>query len=435
MNLSFAKVLTIARREYLASVRRPAFLLTLLITPLVFVIAGVFGTSSQIDDSASRMARSRTVAVVDSSGLYAEAPQRLLWTPPTAPTLGRAPAKPVAVRTATLDLKPMADPETALAALERGEVDQVLVVGADFLNGGRARLYEHDGRVFSGGTDRPVRQWLTRNLLRTQADSLRIERTLDLGRSLDLYTRHRDGRWGVKNDAQEFAGFLLPFALGFLLAMSIVLGGQYLLQGVGEEKESRILESLLCSVSSDELLMGKLLGLGSVGLTLVAVWVTAGATSAVGLLSSAGLTLSPSLLALGLAYFLCGYLFYGAIMLSIGALASNLREATQISGYLTMLNVCPFWVLVKFLNDPTGTLPVVMSLFPPTAATSMMLRLSAANVSGAVIPAWQIALSLGLLAASAVGMLLVGSRLFRLGMLLHGKTPNLPEILRILRQR
>lgn len=435
MSPSMTKVLTIARREYLASVRRPAFVLTLLITPAVFMIAGVFGTSSQIDDSAARMARSRTVAVVDSSGLYADAPDHLTWTPPSAPRIGARAAAPVAPRTASLDLRRVGTPDSALAALERGEVDQVLVVSADFMDSGRARLYEHDGRVFGGGTDRPLRQWLTRNLLRTQTDSLRIERTLGLSRSLDLYTRQRDGHWGMKGDAQEFAGFLLPFALAFLLAMSIVLGGQYLLQGVGEEKESRILESLLCSVTSDELLAGKLLGLGSVGLTLVGVWAAAGATSAAGMLSSAGLTLSPTLLALGLAYFLCGYLFYGAIMLSIGALASNLREATQISGYLTMINVCPFWVLVKFLNEPNATMPTVMSLFPPTAATSMMLRLSAGAVSGAVVPTWQIALSLGLLAVSAVGMLLAGSRLFRLGMLLHGKTPNLPEIMRILRSR
>ena len=76
-----------------------------------------------------------------------------------------------------------------------------------------------------------------------------------------------------------------------------------------------------------------------------------------------------------------------------------------------------------------------MSLFPPTAATSMMLRMSAAAVSGAVIPPWQIAASLGLLGVSAMFTLLAGSRLFRLGMLMYGKTPNLPEIMRIMRQR
>ena len=435
MTISFRKVMTIARREYLANVRRPAFLLTLLVTPAVFMIAGVFGTSSQIDDSVARMSRSRTVAVVDSSGLYAEAPSRMVWTPPAPPSLNAAAPRPQHPNAATLDLRRLATTDVELAALDRGEVDQVLVIGARFLETGDARLYEHDGRVFAGGTDRPVRQWLTRNLLRTESDSLRIERALDLSRPLDAYARHRDGRWRLRNDAQEFAGFLVPFAIGFLLSMAIVLGGQYLLQGAGEEKESRILESLLCSVNSDELLTGKLLGLGSVGLTLIAAWVIAGATSAMGMLTSAGLTLPPTLLAIGLAYFLFGYLFYGSIMLSVGALTSNLREATQISGYFTMLNMCPFWMLVKFLNEPGSTLPLVLSMFPPTAATSMMLRLGAASVSGATIPSWQVAVSLGLLALSAVGMLLLGSRLFRLGMLLHGKTPNLPEIMRILRSR
>jgi ABC-2 type transport system permease protein len=75
-----------------------------------------------------------------------------------------------------------------------------------------------------------------------------------------------------------------------------------------------------------------------------------------------------------------------------------------------------------------------MSLFPPTAATSMMLRMSASAVSGAVIPPWQIATSLGLLGVSGFITLMLGSKLFRLGMLLYGKTPNLPEIMRILRQ-
>jgi ABC-2 type transport system permease protein len=191
---------------------------------------------------------------------------------------------------------------------------------------------------------------------------------------------------------------------------------------------------MLCSVSPDELLAGKLLGLGSAGLTLVTVWAGFGLYSSAGVLALAKVSLPPSLLVLGFFYFLFGYLFYGAIMLSVGSMTSNLREATQISGYLTLLNVCPFWMMWKFLNSPNSAITVAMSLFPPTAATSMMLRMSASTVSGAVIPPWQIATSLGLLGVSAIVMLLIGSRLFRLGMLLYGKTPNLPEILKILRQ-
>jgi len=267
-----------------------------------------------------------------------------------------------------------------------------------------------------------------------QTDSAHIERTITLGSSLDYYTQDRDGKWAIKDDAKSLAGFLLPFALAFLLAMAIISGGQYLLQGVSEEKETRILESLLCSVSPSELIVGKLIGLGSAGLTLVGVWVAAGALTGASTLSVMHVNVPPSLLALGLLYFLLGYLFYASIMIGVGSITTNLREATQYAGYLTLLNVAPFWVMVKFLNSPNSTFAAAMSMFPPTAATSMMLRLSVASVTGAVIPPWQIATSLGLLALAAVLMLLASSKLFRLGMLLYGKAPNLPEIMRILRQ-
>jgi len=167
---------------------------------------------------------------------------------------------------------------------------------------------------------------------------------------------------------------------------------------------------------------------------MVGVWILAGAYSSAGALSMVHVSVPASLLATGLLYFLFGYLFYASIMIGVGAMTSNLREATQFSGYLTLMNVVPLWLMGVFLNAPNSTTAVVMSLFPPTAATTMILRMSVATVTGAVIPPWQIATSLGLLGLSAVLTLTASSKLFRLGMLLYGKTPNLPEIMRILRQ-
>jgi ABC-2 type transport system permease protein len=438
MRFSFPKVLTIARREYLTTVRRKAFVVTLILTPSIFFLAGVVSTKFQIDDAVQRQSEARIVAVVDSSGLYANAPLSFDFKAPVAPSFDprktNAPAP--TPKSVSVILRPYADQAVALDSLEQGHVKQLLVIGSDFLQSGRLRLYEHDTRTFTSSSDfRALERWLTSNLLASQTDSVRIERVLRMGRAYDYYTLDREGKWGIKDDGKELAGFLLPFALAFLLAMSIITGGQYLLQGVSEEKESRILESLLCSVSPDELLAGKLIGLGSAGLTLVAVWIAAGVVAGGSTLSFLHVSVPPVLMVLGLLYFLFGYLFYSSIMMSVGAMTSNLREATQYSGYLTILNVCPFWVMVVFLNTPNAPLAVGMSLFPPTAATSMMLRMSAAAVSGAVIPPWQIAASLGLLAMSALLTLLAGSRLFRLGMLMYGKTPSLPEIMRILRHK
>jgi ABC-2 type transport system permease protein len=437
MSLAMNKVMIIAKREYLTTVRRKAFVVTLLLTPAIFFFAGVVSTRMQISQAVARMSESRIVALVDSSGLYANAPLTFDYSAPVEPSFDpRQAKKPApAPKRVPVVLRPYANQKLALDSLEAGHVKSVLVVTSDFLTTGRLRVYEKDTRTFTSSGDlRPLTNWLSRNLLSGRADSVRIERTLGINRALDYYTKDRDGRWAIKDDAKEMAGFLLPFALGFLLAMAIITGGQYLLQGVSEEKESRILESMLCSVTPAELLAGKLFGLGGAGLTLVGVWILAGAFSSAGVLSLIHVTVPASLLVLGLLYFLFGYLFYASIMIAVGALTSNLREATQFSGYLTLLNVCPFWAMIVFINTPNSTFAVVMSLFPPTAATSMMLRMSASAVSGAVIPPWQIGASLGLLGLSALITLLLGSKLFRLGMLLYGKTPNLPEILRILRQ-
>ena len=431
------KVLIIARREYLTTVRRKAFVFTLLLTPAIFFFGGIVSTRLQINQALAKLNETRIVAVVDSSGLYAGAPLAFDYTPPEEPIFDpRQANKPVAApKTVPVFMRHYTDQKTALDSLEAGNVKTVLVVSSDFLSSGRLRVYEKDTRAFTSSTDyRPLTNWLSRNLLSGLTDSLRMERTLWMGRSLDYYTKDRDGRWAIKDDAKEMAGFLLPFAIAFMLAMAIISGGQYLLQGVSEEKESRILESMLCSVTPTELLAGKMLGLGGAGLTLVGTWILAGLYSSASVLSFIHVSVPASLLAYGLLYFLCGYIFYASIMMSVGALTSNLREATQFSGYLTILNVCPFWAMVVFINTPNSPLAVGMSLFPPTAATSMMLRLSASAVSGAVIPPWQIATSLALLAGSGVVTLILGSKLFRLGMLLYGKTPNLPEIMRILRQ-
>ena len=435
--MNLPKVLIIARREYLTTVRRKAFVFTLLITPAIFFFAGVVSTKLQINQAVAKLHEARIVAVVDSSGLYANAPLAFDYTPPVEPNLDpRQAGKPAPAPThVPVILRRYPEQKTALDSLEAGNVKTVLVVSSDFLSSGRLRVYEKDTRAFTNSTDyRPLTNWLSRNLLSGLTDSMRVERTLWIGRGLDYYTKDREGHWAIKDDAKELAGFLLPFALGFLLAMSIISGGQYLLQGVSEEKESRILESLLCSVTPEELMAGKMFGLGGAGLTLVAVWILAGAFSSAGVLSFIHVSVPASLLVLGLLYFVFGYLFYASVMISIGSMASNLREATQFSGYLTILNFAPFWAMVVFINTPNSTFAAAISLFPPTAATSMMLRMSASAVSGAIIPPWQIATSLTLLAVSGVVTLMLGAKLFRLGMLLYGKTPNLPEIMRILRQ-
>ena len=204
-------------------------------------------------------------------------------------------------------------------------------------------------------------------------------------------------------------------------------GGQYLLQGVSEEKESRILESLLCTLSTEDLLAGKLLGLGAVGITLVAVWMGAGMALGGPMMALAGMKVPATLLAFAVLYFLLGYVFYAGLMTGIGAVTNNMREAQQFSMMFTFANFVPFILMTSILAKPDGPLAVGLSLFPPTASTTMMLRL---GTPSADVPPWQIAVSLALLALAGWLVLRGAARIFRIGLLMTGKTPNLPEILR-----
>jgi ABC-2 type transport system permease protein len=439
MNFSLSRALIIARREYLTTVRRKAFVFSLLLTPTILFFSTFVSQKLSGDSFRSHFRQERIVALVDSSGLFGAGPRSFEYQPSVATTPitvpSRSPAPPPERVVVPVVMRPFTTQKEALDSLTAGTVNSVLVVAADFLATGHARRYENDSRaVTSSADDRPLRYWLTRGLLTGVTDSSRAARVWSLGSTIDLYTPGRTGGFQLKDDTRELVGIFLPLIMGMLLGMSIVAGGQYMLQGISEEKETRILESLLCTVTPDELLFGKLVGLGGAGLTLVGVWIAVGLATMGGTMAIMHIEIPPVMLALGLVYFFFGYLFYGSLMTGIGALANNMREAQQFSVIFTMMNFFPFWVLMAVVNSPNSKVAVGLSLFPPTAATTMMMRLSASSTTGAIVPLWQVGASLGLLALTAVTALMLSARVFRLGLLLYGKSPTLPEIVKILRQ-
>jgi len=423
MTLSWKRAGIVARREYLTTVRRKAFLLTLVAMPLYFGGIMAFATRSASSNRIEAMRGFTRLAVVDSSGLYAAAPRSFTTRLAVDPT-----ATPGGVETFETEIAfypGQADLEQALRA---GRVSQGLVISADYLASGRLRRYSRAQNILSSGSGtRAIERWLTRSLLEGRMDSLRVERAARPAPALDDYALSRSGRFELKDERRETLEFMVPFLFSILLGTCIITGGQYLLQGLSEEKESRILESLLCTLSADDLLAGKLLGLGGAGLTLVGVWMGAGLAVGGPMMAAARFQLPPALLALALVYFLLGYLFYAGLMTAIGAVTNNMREAQQFAVMFTFSLFIPFLVITSILGSPNGALAVALSLFPPTAATTMMLRLGLPSFE---VPAWQLAASLALLALTCWWVLRGAARVFRIGLLMTGKPPNLPEILR-----
>ena len=424
MQLSWKKVWTIARREYLATVKRKAFIFTALGTPAYFAVVMMFSIGSSVGERLDQLQSFHTLGVVDSTGLFANAEREI-------DTTIRLDDNPFAQEIETKQFKTQVQFyesfEDAELALRAEDLSQVLVIPPDYLETGELRRYARKSSIFSGADRRPISAWIVRSLLSdrvTDEEAARIARPTS---RMDLYALDAEGQFTMNDDRRDLVSFLLPFGFSMLLGLCIVVGGQYLLFGVANEKESRILESLLCNVSAEELLGGKLIGLGSAGLTLVAFWFALGAPFVGAAAIAVPISIPPILIVAALLYFALGYLFYASIMTGIGGITSNMREAQQFAMWFSFANFAPFIMITMILSNPNGALPTFLSMFPPTAATAMMLRMTAPS---SAVPLWQLGLSLALLAAAAYFTLLFMARIFRVGLLMYGKTPNLPEILR-----
>lgn len=215
--------------------------------------------------------------------------------------------------------------------------------------------------------------------------------------------------------------FFLPYAVTLLFYIMILGSATLLLNSIGKEKENRVIEILMVSLSPRQLLTGKMLGLGLIGLFQIVLW---GGTAFV-MLRLSGRTfslppefqLSTEILVWGLVYFILGYSLYGSLMSGLGALVPNLREASQATFIIILPMIIPLMLISVLIEDPNGWLAVVLSLFPLTSPITMMLRLSATTV-----PMWQNLLAIALLIGSVILAMRAAAGMFRAQSLLSGQS-------------
>ncbi len=230
------------------------------------------------------------------------------------------------------------------------------------------------------------------------------------------------------------SAFFGAYILFFLMYFVIMLYGMNVARSIIEEKTSRIFEVLLATIRPEEMMAGKVIGVGSVGLTQIAIWLlTAVLLTSTSIVSSVAggnvhLTLSAAQIIFFVVYFLLGFLLYSSIAAALGAMTNSEQELQQLNMFLVMpLAVCMFSLGVV-INNPSGTVATVLSLIPFCTPLLMYLRISLA-----MPPAWQIALSIALMLGTIYAVLWIASRIYRVGILMYGKKPNLPEIVRWLK--
>jgi ABC-2 type transport system permease protein len=225
----------------------------------------------------------------------------------------------------------------------------------------------------------------------------------------------------------DFAG-LLPMGFTILLMISVMSSGQYLLTTTIEEKSSRTMEVILSAVSPLELLTGKILGQMAVGLTILVTY------SSIGILSLVSMAMfgliDPSLLIYLFIFFLITYVIMGSIMAAIGSSVNELREAQSLMTPITLLMMIPWLFWYPISRDPNSVFATVVSFLPPMNAFAMLLRLTSTSPP----PMWQVWLSIAVGTAAAGGALWFASRIFTIGLLMHGRPPNFATLLRWARQ-
>lgn len=242
--------------------------------------------------------------------------------------------------------------------------------------------------------------------------------------NLGLVQKDAAGNIGKAETTNQMLNVFLPLGLMLLMFMLIMVGAQPLLHTVLEEKMQRIAEVLLGSVTPFQLMMGKVVGMVGVSLVIATIYLVGGYFA----LERAGYAgLFPThLMWWFVIYVALAVLMFGALFSAVGAAVTDLREAQSMVTPLMLFVVAPLFVWVNVVREPNSTFATVFSLFPP--ATPMLMTIRQAVPPG--IPMWQPVLGVVLVLITTVGCVWVAGRIFRVGILMHGKSANLGEMMR-----
>ncbi|MGD8606616.1 MAG: ABC transporter permease [Myxococcales bacterium] len=326
------------------------------------------------------------------------------------------------------------DRDRAHADLESGRLRALYIVPRDYLQSGEVRAIESQKTPLlsmRGTTIEPLlRSLLRKSLLKGRLEAEVQERVLTPAR----FVRARLGADGTQvTDLDEAFDLLvrttIPLLLGVLLLTALLSASGYLVQAVATDKESKIVEVLLSSVSPEEILAGKLLGLGAAGLLQFAVWssmVVFVALAASAALASVVVMPWQALMAAPVLFVL-GYLFLGSLMLATAALGANAAESQKLTMGWALLAIMPLMLLVVLLEEPHGLAGQILTWIPFTSPLTVIIRL-AVDASG--ITWWEVTGSIAVLLISTWLSIRIGARLFRVGFLLTGSRPSLAELWR-----
>lgn len=408
---------TIAWHEYVTNVRRPGFIFATLLIPALgligLVVATFFsGQAGAFLESQFRPEGATLIGVVDHSALFRQVPAAYAD-----------------------QYRVFPDEAAARQAFIAGEIRAYLVIAADYLETGALTAYTGSSFQSAVAVDSgDLAPLLLDGLLAGRVDDAVRRRAIEPA-DVQLVTLDEAGQptsGDAGNPASFFGGMAASLGVSILLFIAVMVSSNYLLRSVSEEKENRVMEIVVSSVSAADLLWGKVIGLGALGLTQVGVWLLSAVALTGGLGAVAAgilVLLSPGLIALALIYFVLGYLLYGILMAAAGSLGTSMRESQQIGGLFSFAAAVPWMINGFLIAYPNMPLARILSWFPLTAPMMMMLRLPYGGV-----PVVDIIGSLAMLVVSVPAVMWAGAKVFRTSLLMYGKRLSVKEIIATLRR-
>ncbi|MEW6244482.1 MAG: ABC transporter permease [Bacillota bacterium] len=393
--------LKVARWEFVKNIKSPTFLALTLAMPILMVIGGLVGYLG----TASAQKEAQQVAVIDETGaLYPILKDYLSTSPVTT------------IAFAAADRDRLSDEVRA------GTYAGYLHITQEAVLTGNVPYYVKDTRDQRAvALSEAVRYSVTRyRLLQAglSPDQVRL-----VTAPVVLQVRSLAG------EAASWVEMLVPYAVTLILVLAAIFSGQVLMYGVMKEKRNRIVEILLSSISSLDLLLGKLLGFAALGLIQVTIWMAVGLAVAARFIDFGRLSLSAADLAPAVLFFVGGYLLFASLYAAAGATMKDAEETSQAQGLVLIIPMIPLFTASAIIMAPNAFWVRVLSFVPPFTPVTVLLRMAATT-----LPWWEIAAAFAVMVLSVAFFIIAGARIFDRSILQYDRTISLREIGRMLRR-
>ena len=408
--------LEVAKWEFLEKVTSKAFIISLVLMPIIMVIFGVLpGLLASKPDE-----KPIAIGVIDETTKIVETLARKLEEKYKLPD-----GQPnYILRNLKEDLKFSEMKSRAIAMITKGEIEGFFHIPATVYDSGKVEY-----RAENVSNIR-VAERFSRTIEEVIVEQRLTKEGLDPARLKKLMADVNVKSIKVSGKGEEKeSGFLETFFSAYIVIMMLMFlvltSGQLLIRSVVEEKSNRVIEVLLSSCSAQDLMVGKILGLSGLGILQMLLWGIIGV--GVAMKTGANIFAIENLL-LSLVYFVLGYLMYAAIFVAAGSPVTTEQEAQQITSYVSLMLVFPIVLAVPAMQNPDSTLIRILSFIPLLTPAFMVLRIPIQMPE-----TWEILSTIALLIVSSVGMMWVAGKIFRTAILVYGKRPSLPELWRWLR--